>query len=196
MLDRTYPDQVCSIARSLEVIGERWSVLIVRDAFLGRSRFSEFQRSLGIARNVLTQRLAHLVEEGVMEHADDGRYLLTAKGRELAPALHQLMKWGDRHYAPDGPPRLTLHRDCGGDVGADMVCERCGEHVRQRELELAVGPGAAVLAGERQLRLGREARGEPPAAATNVTLDARYARSDTTFVAAAAARTPALPSRR
>ena len=78
MLDRTYPDQVCSIARALEVIGERWSVLIVRDAFLGRSRFSEFQRSLGIARNVLAARLNHLVEEGVMEHADDGRYLLTS----------------------------------------------------------------------------------------------------------------------
>jgi DNA-binding HxlR family transcriptional regulator len=142
MLDRTYPDQVCSIARSLEVIGERWSLLIVRDAFLGVSRFSDFQRSLGIARNVLTQRLSHLVEEDVLEHRD-GRYLLTAKGRGLAPALHQLMKWGDRHYAPAGPPRLTLHRDCGGRVEGDMVCKRCGEHVRQRGLELAPGPGMA-----------------------------------------------------
>jgi len=142
VLDRTYPDQVCSIARALEVVGERWSVLIVRDAFLGRERFSEFQRSLGIARNVLSQRLGHLVDEGVLEHADDGRYLLTRKGRELAPALHQLMKWGDRHYAPDGPPRLTLHRDCGGDVGADMVCARCGEHVRPGAIALTRGPGA------------------------------------------------------
>src|SRR4051795_9705590 len=113
MLDRTYPDQVFSIARALEVVGERWSVLIVRDAFLGRERFSEFQRSLGIARNVLAQRLAHLVDEGVLEHADDGRYLLTRKGRELAPALHQLMKWGDRHYAPDGPPRLPPPMEVG-----------------------------------------------------------------------------------
>jgi DNA-binding HxlR family transcriptional regulator len=142
VLDRTYPDQVCSIARALEVVGERWSVLIVRDAFLGRERFCEFQRSLGIARNVLSQRLGHLVDEGVLEHADDGRYLLTRKGRELAPALHQLMKWGDRHYAPDGPPRLTLHRDCGGEVGADMVCARCGEHVRPGAIELVRGPGA------------------------------------------------------
>ena len=141
MLDRTYPDQVCSIARSLEVIGERWSLLIVRDAFLGSARFSEFQRSLGIARNVLAQRLSRLVEEGVFEHRADGAYVLTAKGRELAPALHQLMKWGDRHYAPDGPPRLTLHRGCGGRVEGDMVCERCGEHVRQRGLELTPGPG-------------------------------------------------------
>ena len=141
VLDRPYPTQVCSIARALEVIGERWSVLIVRDAFLGRSRFSEFQRSLGIARNVLAQRLAHLVEEGVLEHADDGRYLLTRKGRELAPALHQLMKWGDRHYAPEGPPRLTLHRGCGGRVEGDMVCERCGELVKPGGVEVVPGPG-------------------------------------------------------
>jgi DNA-binding HxlR family transcriptional regulator len=141
MLDRTYPSQVCSIARSLEVVGERWSLLIVRDAFLGRSRFSEFQRSLGIARNVLTQRLEHLVAEDILEHREDGAYVLTRKGRELAPSLHQLMKWGDRHYAPDGPPRLTLHRECGGRVEGDMVCDRCGEHVRQRDLELTSGPG-------------------------------------------------------
>jgi DNA-binding HxlR family transcriptional regulator len=144
MLDRTYPSQVCSIARSLEVVGERWSLLLVRDAFLGASRFSEFQRSLGIARNVLAQRLEHLVAEGIFEHRDDGAYVLTRKGRELAPALHQLMKWGDRHYAPDGPPRLTLHRGCGGRVEGDMVCTRCGEHVRPGEIELAAGPGLAT----------------------------------------------------
>jgi len=145
MLDRTYPAQVCSIARTLEAVGERWSLLIVRDAFLGVSRFSDFQRSLGIARNVLTQRLEHLVAEDIFEHRDDGAYVLTRKGRELAPTLHQLMKWGDRHYSrPEGPPRLTLHRDCGGRVEGDMVCTRCGEHVRQRELEVVPGPGLAL----------------------------------------------------
>ena len=144
MLDRTYPEQVCSIARTLEVIGERWTLLIVRDAFLGRTRFSEFQRSLGIARNILTQRLNHLVAEGVLER-HDGAYRLTAKGRELAPALHQLMKWGDRHYPlPEGPPRLTLHRGCGGRVEGDMVCRRCGEHVRPGGIELVPGPGLAA----------------------------------------------------
>jgi len=147
MLDRIYPGQVCSIARSLEAVGERWSLLIVRDAFLGSSRFSEFQRSLGIARNVLTQRLGHLVAEGVLEHREDGAYVLTRKGRELAPALHQLMKWGDRHYPlPEGPPRLTLHRGCGGRVEGDMVCERCGEHVRSGEIEVTLGPGLASTA--------------------------------------------------
>jgi DNA-binding HxlR family transcriptional regulator len=144
VLDRTYPDQVCSIARTLEVIGERWTLLIVRDAFLGRTRFSEFQRSLGVARNILSHRLNHLVAEGVLERRD-GEYRLTAKGRELSPALHQLMKWGDRHYPlPEGPPRLTLHRDCGGRVEGDMVCRRCGAHVRMDELELVPGPGLAV----------------------------------------------------
>jgi DNA-binding HxlR family transcriptional regulator len=147
MLDRTYPAQVCSIARTLEAVGERWSLLIVRDAFLGVSRFSDFQRSLGIARNVLAQRLEHLVAEDILEHREDGAYVLTRKGRELAPTLHQLMKWGDRHYPrPEGPPRLTLHRDCGGRVEGDMLCTRCGEHVAQRELEVVPGPGAPVPA--------------------------------------------------
>ena len=143
MLDRSYPDQVCSIARALEVVGERWSVLIVRDAFLGRERFSEFQRSLGIARNVLSQRLGHLVDEGVLEHADDGRYLLTRKGRELAPALHQLMKWGDRHYAPPaGPPRVARHRECGGAVDEHFACARCGAQLAAPDVRLEPGPGA------------------------------------------------------
>src|SRR3954469_363782 len=141
MLDRTYPAQVCSIARSLEVIGERWSLLIVRDAFLGVSRFTDFQRSLGIARNVLAQRLEHLVAEGVLGRRHGGSSL-PARGRGLAPALHQLMKGGDRHYAPpEGPPRLTLHRGCGGRVEADMVCERCGEPVRPRAIEVPPAPG-------------------------------------------------------
>ncbi len=121
MLQRDYPNQVCSIARSLEVIGERWTLLIVRDALLGAERFEEFQESLGIASNVLTSRLELICEEGLLERLPDeqrpGRpkYVLTEKGRELGPALIVLMKWGDRHYpAPGGPPRLTLHAGCGG----------------------------------------------------------------------------------
>src|SRR4051794_31181212 len=144
MLERTYPAQVCSVARSLEVVGERWSLLIVRDAFFGVSRFSDFQRSLGIARNVLAQRLEHLVAEDVLEKRDGG-YFLTDKGRGLAPVLHQLMKWGDRHYAPpEGPPRLTLPHRCGGRVDADMVCGRCGGAVRAGQSDLAPGPGLAA----------------------------------------------------
>jgi HxlR-like helix-turn-helix len=97
---------------------------------------------------VLSNRLKLLCDERVLERVPDperpGRpkYVLTEKGRELGPALIMLMKWGDRHYpAPAGPPRLTLHTGCGGTVGADLRCERCGKHVRGAELDLPPGPG-------------------------------------------------------
>jgi DNA-binding HxlR family transcriptional regulator len=149
VLQRDYPDQVCSIARSLEVIGERWTLLILRDAVLGAERFEEFQESLGIASNVLSNRLKLLCDQGVLERLSDQkrpgrpRYALTDKGRDLAPALIVLMKWGDRHYPTSGgPPRLTLHAGCGGNVGADFRCERCGQHAGGGEIELPPGPGA------------------------------------------------------
>ena len=149
MLQRDYPGQVCSIARSLEVVGERWTLLILRDALLGLTRFEEFQESLGIASNVLTSRLKRLCDEGVLERVSDpdrpGRpkYVLTEKGRELGPALITFMKWGDRHYpTAGGPPRLTLHAGCGGSIGADFRCERCGNQVRPTDIELPAGPGA------------------------------------------------------
>jgi DNA-binding HxlR family transcriptional regulator len=149
VLQRGYPDQVCSIARSLEVIGERWTLLILRDAVLGLTRFEEFQESLGIASNVLTNRLKLLCDEAVLERVADpqrpGRpkYVLTDKGRELAPALIVLMKWGDRHYpTPHGPPRLTLHAGCGGGIGPDLRCDRCGKQATGGEIELPLGPGA------------------------------------------------------
>src|SRR5919201_1344261 len=134
MLQRSYPDQICSISRALEVVGERWTLLILRDAALGLIRFDEFQASLGIASNVLTNRLKLLVEEGVMERVPDDdrpgrpKYVLTDKGREIGPALIALMKWGDRHYpAEGGPPRLPTHTTCGGDVSAQLRCELFGE---------------------------------------------------------------------
>ena len=149
MLQRDYPDQVCSIARSLEIVGERWTLLILRDAFLGLTRFEEFQESLRIASNVLTNRLKLLCDEDVFERVADeqrpGRpkYVLTTKGRELAPALITLMKWGDRHYpTANGPPRLTLHAGCGGNIGPDLCCDRCGKHPAPGEIELPPGPGA------------------------------------------------------
>ena len=149
MLQRDYPDQVCSIARAMEVIGERWTLLILRDSLLGATRFEDFQESLGIASNVLTNRLKLLGDEGVLDRLPDPerpgrpRYVLTDKGRELAPALIVLMKWGDRHYpTPNGPPRLTLHAGCGGSFGPDLRCEECGKPLRAGEIELAPGPGA------------------------------------------------------
>jgi DNA-binding HxlR family transcriptional regulator len=149
VLQRDYPQQVCSIARALEVMGERWTLLILRDAVVGIERFEDFQESLGIASNVLTNRLKLLCDEGVLERVPDperpGRpkYVLTEKGRELGPVLFVLMKWGDRHYpAPGGPPRLTVHTACGGNVGPDLRCDRCGEQVMFGELDLPLGPGA------------------------------------------------------
>jgi DNA-binding HxlR family transcriptional regulator len=154
MLLRSYPDQICSISRALEVVGERWTLLILRDATLGLTRFDELQASLGIASNVLTNRLKLLVEEGVLERVPDeerpGRpkYVLTDKGRDIGPALIALMKWGDRHYpAPGGPPRLTIHTTCGGNVGARLSCERCGNDVGFGELELRPGPGLPAASG-------------------------------------------------
>jgi len=147
VLHRTYEGQQCSIARTLELVGERWTLLILRDAFLGVRRFDDFQRSLGIARNVLTERLARLVEEGILERRpyqerpERFEYRLTAKGRELWPVLFSLATWGDRHVAPDGPPRLFRHRGCGGRVTDRRTCARCGAELDVREVAVREGPG-------------------------------------------------------
>ena len=150
MLGREYPDEVCSISRALEVVGERWTLLILRDAVLGLSSFEEFRESLGIATNVLTARLKLLCDEGLLSRVAEedrpqrARYLLTDKGRGLAPVLFALMKWGDRHYpTPDGPPRLTLHRDCGGNVDLTLCCAECGDFVTLDTLELPFAPAFA-----------------------------------------------------
>ena len=147
MLGRTYDDQVCSIAHTLEVIGERWTLLVVRDALLGLRRFDDFQRSLGVARNVLADRLKRLTAAGVLERVPYQQrpqrfeYQLTAAGRELAVAVIALMHWGDRHLAgPAGPPRLTRHRDCGGAVHSTLVCATCAEPVPDADLEVLPGP--------------------------------------------------------
>jgi DNA-binding HxlR family transcriptional regulator len=157
VLQRDYPDQVCSIARSLEVIGERWTMLILRDAVLGLERFEDFQGSLGIASNVLTNRLRLLCDEDVLERVPDqqrpgrSKYVLTDKGRELGPVLIVLMKWGDRHYpARGGPPRLTLHVGCGGSIGPDLHCDRCGNQpAAAGDIELRPGPGAPPVVRQR-----------------------------------------------
>ena len=165
MLQRDYPGQVCSIARALEIVGERWTLLVLRDAVLGLSRFEEFQESLGIASNTLTSRLKLLCDEEVLERVPDpqrpGRpkYVLTEKGQELGPALIVLMKWGDRHYpAPNGPPRLTLHTGCGGTIGPDLRCDRCGNPVEPGEIDLQPGPGAPRSTAGRGGRRQRDRR--------------------------------------
>ncbi len=134
MLGRTYESEVCSIARALEVVGERWSVLIVRNAlFAGSTRYSDFQRSLGIATNILKARLDGFVDAGIMRRHQYSEqpalyeYVLTEKGRDLAPALIALTEWGDRWAAPDGePPVVLAHTGCGHDADPRLVCGHCG----------------------------------------------------------------------
>jgi DNA-binding HxlR family transcriptional regulator len=148
MLPRTYDGQNCSIARTLELVGERWTMLVVREAFLGRRRFDELAGRLGIARNVLAARLARLVEEGVLErHRYQERperfeYHLTPKGRDLWPVLMSLLQFGDRHYAPAGPPMLITHRGCGGALTAHLTCDRCGAELGLQDVQAGPGPGA------------------------------------------------------
>jgi len=147
MLKNTYDDQDCSIARTLEVIGERWTILIIRDALLGIRRFDQFLNSLGVARTVLTDRLRGLVEDGILErvqyqdHPVRHEYPLTAKGRELAPIVISMMQWGARHEpGPDGPPRRAEHRDCGGEAVVAMVCSDCRRPLGPNEVVIVSNP--------------------------------------------------------
>jgi len=133
VLGRTYEGQNCSAARALEVVGERWSLLIMRDAlFRGMTRFSDFQRSLGLASNVLAKRLDGFVENGLMEQrvhperAEQQEYVPTDKGRDLKPVVLALTAWGDRWAAPNGPPVTFEHEGCGGKVEAHLLCLKCG----------------------------------------------------------------------
>jgi DNA-binding HxlR family transcriptional regulator len=149
VLGRDYPDQVCSLAKSLEVIGERWSLLIIRDVMTGNRRFSGIQANLGIARNVLSARLQRLLDEGIIERRayqespPRHEYFLTEKGLDLWPSLIALMGWGDRHSDnPTGPPLRIVHKDCGGHVSDRGICESCGETLGARDARAVPGPGA------------------------------------------------------
>jgi DNA-binding HxlR family transcriptional regulator len=151
MLGNDYRTQACSIAGALEVVGERWSLLIVRDIFLGLRRFDEMQANLGIARNVLQARLRRLIDQGVLErHPYQERprryeYRLTEKGLDLWPTVVALMQWGDRHAAPAGGPAVVIeHRGCGGAVDEHRTCELCGARLTVREARAQAGPGASA----------------------------------------------------
>ena len=149
MLGRTYEHENCSAARALEVAGERWSLLIFRDAiFRGRTRFSEFQRSLGLATNVLASRLDRFVAEGLMElvpasdHTDQREYRLTQKGLDFQDVVVALTAWGDRWNAPTGPPIQYRHRSCGGPVTIELRCASCDTTVEAGNVLAEAGPGS------------------------------------------------------
>jgi DNA-binding HxlR family transcriptional regulator len=148
MLGREY-DQICSIARALEVLGERWTLLVIRDVFNGRRRFDQIQENLGIARNVLSTRLGWLVDEGILEKRPYQErparyeYFLTEKGLDLWPVMITLLHWGDRHLAGEtGPPLEIRHKRCDGLVDERGYCSRCDQRLEARDAYTAHGPGA------------------------------------------------------
>jgi DNA-binding HxlR family transcriptional regulator len=145
----SFEEMNCSIARSLEVIGEWWTPLILREAFFGVTRFDDLQQRLGIARNVLTARLDGLVDHGVLERRpyDEARgrsdYVLTEKGRALWPVLVALRQWGDEWILGDGKePVLLVHKTCGEQSTAVLTCDACGEPLRREDVRSVPGPGA------------------------------------------------------
>jgi DNA-binding HxlR family transcriptional regulator len=154
VLKRDYEGQNCSIARTLELIGERWTLLIIRDVFNGIRRFEDFQARNGIARNVLSARLTRLVDEGILEKVPYQdrpvrfEYRLTEKGIALWPVLVTLLKWGDTYTATAelGPPVVIEHKDCGGQVTNHLTCDRCGQPLTPRDVKLRPGPGASAAA--------------------------------------------------
>jgi DNA-binding HxlR family transcriptional regulator len=145
---KSFADMHCSVAQCLEVVGEWWSLLIVRDAFLGVTRFDDFRERLGISRNILNQRLGRLVEAGVLskdaytQHPPRYDYRLTAKGHDLWPVLTAMRQWGDRYAAPQGPPLQVRHKSCGQIADAVMACSACGELLEGNDVRAELGPGA------------------------------------------------------
>ena len=145
--DQADAPTICSIAATLDVIGDRWSLLILRDVFRGARRFSEIQADLGIAKNLLSDRLSKLVDHGVLERVPyqerpvRHEYRLTSKGADLSTALIALMGWGDRWYAAGGAPTVLVHDRCGGALEQAVRCPHCDETVSPGAIRSRPGPG-------------------------------------------------------
>jgi DNA-binding HxlR family transcriptional regulator len=145
-----FGDMACSIARTLDVMGEPWTPLVIRDVFVGLNRFEQIQQDLGISRKVLTERLNHLVEHGVLERRPyDNRpryeYHLTDRGNELFDVLMVMVGWGDKWLAGEsGPPVLYRHQACGEISHVDPRCAHCGEPMHAKDIDVLPGPGAAT----------------------------------------------------
>lgn len=150
MQRKSFADMNCSVAQCLEIVGEWWTLLVLRDVFLGYSRFDEFESRLGIARNVLTQRLERLVDAGVLKRVPYQErpvrydYLLTEKGRDLWHVVTAMRQWGDRWAAPEGPPVELVHDGCGEIVNVVAACSHCGEELTTRNVRAVPGPGRQV----------------------------------------------------
>jgi DNA-binding HxlR family transcriptional regulator len=145
-------DLNCSVARPAAILGDRWTLMILRQAFNGVKRFEDFQGTLEISRSLLSERLGRLVDAGVLRrepYKDEvrtrDRYRLTEMGLDLYPVLMALREWGDRYLAEDGPPVQVRHRDCGGEPTLELRCSKCGEEVGARDAEAM--PGAETVPG-------------------------------------------------
>jgi DNA-binding HxlR family transcriptional regulator len=140
-------DTPCSISRALTVVGERWTLAVVKQAFAKTRRFEDFLAALGVSRALLSNRLERLVEAGVLEkrpyqsNRTRYEYRLTDAGLALYPVLQALRSWGDEYLAPDGPPLLYTHKDCGGGVTVQLNCDSCQSSISPRDVEVSAGPG-------------------------------------------------------
>jgi DNA-binding HxlR family transcriptional regulator len=149
MRHNTLAHQNCSIGWAASILGERWTLAILREAFSRTRRFEDYQRNLGIARNMLADRLRSLVEEGVLERRPYQErparyeYRLTQKGLDLYPALIALMQWGDKYVsAESGPPVELEHKGCGKISRPQLTCSECGDPIGARDMRALPGPGA------------------------------------------------------
>ena len=141
-------DVPCSITRPLVLLGDRWTLLVLKQCFAGTRRFTALKDELGISRNRLVDRLGRLVEHGLLLRTEDGDYRLTDKGRDTYPVLMALRDFGDKHMAPDGPPFSYEHRACGGEARVALRCDGCGKDVTARDVRLELGPGLAAAQKE------------------------------------------------
>src|SRR5919197_1447692 len=151
MSPRSYVIEPCSVAGTLEIVGERWSLLVLREAFMGVRRFDQMRRNLGFSRNILAARLQTLVGHGLLERRRYSErppryeYRLTEKGLDLYPALVAIMQWGDRYlHGECGPPVQLRHKGCEHITHPHLVCSECGEPIGARDIVAEPGPGAAV----------------------------------------------------
>ncbi len=163
MQRKSFGSMPCPIARSLERVGKWWSMLILRDALHGMTRFDEFQKSLGIAPNMLTRRLDALLEAGLLERRryserpPRDEYVLTARGRDFRPVLIALMAWGNRHFAPEGASVHLIDTRTGAAVEPILVDRATGRPIKQPEYALAPGPAAGERTRRRYASAGRRA---------------------------------------
>ncbi|MGX1804098.1 winged helix-turn-helix transcriptional regulator [Nocardia sp. NPDC055321] len=158
----TFANWPCTVARTVDLIGDWWTPLILRESFYGATRFDDFERTLGLSRNILTQRLTRLVQENLLERVryqerpPRYEYRLTEQGRDFFPVIAAMMRWGDRWLAPEaGPPVILHHTACAHDTHAEVVCAHCREPLQHADMSVRLGPGFPTRHRDSALATGR-----------------------------------------